>query len=247
MNASSPASSHLGTNLLRATEHRTWHATAASCGSVLLDEVVLGGGFRYGELTSIAGASGTGKSTLAYHAVASHLLRNECDEVAFIDTNRSFSAERLRDIITLHLRSEQPKGFQQTGYMYKGSPPKTPLDHNEALSKATLMLDRVRLLSTFNISGVVEAVGEIREALEKFKEARESSFLRGINYEMTHGEDEQDLEKGLEMELTNPKARDAVKCVGQIRMLVVDTVAAVANPLLAKDYVQGNMPPSPKQ
>ena len=247
MNASGLASSHLGTNLLRVAEQRTWHATAASCGSVLLDEVVLGGGFRYGELTSIAGASGTGKSTMAYHAVASHLLRNECDEVAFVDANGSFSAERLRDVITLHLRSEQPKGFKQAGYMYKESPPKTPLDHNEALLKASLMLDRVRLLSTFSISGVVEAVGEIREALEKFKEAWESTSLRGIDCGITHSEDEQDLKKGLEMELTNRKARDAVKGVGQIRMLIVDTVAAVANPLLAKDYIQGNMPPSPKQ
>ena len=36
----------------------------ASSGCVGIDETALGGGFRYGEITLIAGLSGTGKTTV---------------------------------------------------------------------------------------------------------------------------------------------------------------------------------------
>ena len=52
----------LGSNLLAAARaHENIRPTPASSGSAALDEGALSGGFRYGEITSIAGASGTGK------------------------------------------------------------------------------------------------------------------------------------------------------------------------------------------
>lgn len=53
----------LGSNLLTAArvhEHR--RPEPASSGSVVIDENALDGGFRYGEITSIAGTNGMGKT-----------------------------------------------------------------------------------------------------------------------------------------------------------------------------------------
>jgi len=53
----------LGSNLLRAARiHDTQRRAPASSGSAVIDEKALDGGFRYGEITSIAGSSGMGKT-----------------------------------------------------------------------------------------------------------------------------------------------------------------------------------------
>ena len=246
MNVQGLASAHLGLHLLRVAEKQIQHTSAASCGSVPLDEAALGGGFRYGELTSIAGSSSTGKSIISYHAAASHLLNNEYGEVVFIDTNGSFSVERLRDIIALRLHAKKCKDFQQVGYIYKESAPRMLDEQNDTLSEAISMLDRVKLMSTFNISGMVEAVGEVREALGKSIESRGSAPLRKGQKGIIDSEDEEDLEGRLEVGTATDETTDANDGASRIGMLIVDTVAAVANPLMAKDYVQGKKPPVPK-
>lgn len=65
-----PAPPLLGSNLLAAARaHEDTRPTPASSGSAALDEGALSGGFRYGEITSIAGASGTGKTLVSLNNV----------------------------------------------------------------------------------------------------------------------------------------------------------------------------------
>ena len=53
----------LGSNLLvSAQAHEGARPLPANSGSATIDQNALEGGFRYGEITSIAGASGTGKT-----------------------------------------------------------------------------------------------------------------------------------------------------------------------------------------
>lgn len=64
MSADSQATSALlGSHLLGAAKaHGILRPAPASSGSAVIDENALAGGFRYGEITSIAGISGTGKT-----------------------------------------------------------------------------------------------------------------------------------------------------------------------------------------
>lgn len=55
----------VGASLLRAALSRQTHLPERlSSGSAAIDDQALGGGFRYGEITAIAGAHGTGKTTV---------------------------------------------------------------------------------------------------------------------------------------------------------------------------------------
>lgn len=55
----------LGSTLYAAAKTKaTLLRPPASSGCTGIDEVALDGGFRYGEITSIAGARGTGKTTV---------------------------------------------------------------------------------------------------------------------------------------------------------------------------------------
>ena len=65
----------LGSNLLTAAvEHERLKPKPASSGSLGIDIDALDGGFRYGEITSVAGASGMGK-TLVKLRLSSSVLR----------------------------------------------------------------------------------------------------------------------------------------------------------------------------
>ena len=56
----------LGSTLLANEEEReSTRPDSASSGNRSIDAEVLDGGFRYGEITSIAGASGSGKTTVS--------------------------------------------------------------------------------------------------------------------------------------------------------------------------------------
>ncbi len=65
-----PAPPLLGSNILAAARaHESTRPAPASSGSAALDEGALSGGFRYGEITSIAGASATGKTLVGRNDV----------------------------------------------------------------------------------------------------------------------------------------------------------------------------------
>lgn len=60
----------LGSSLLASAKaHEKARPLPASSGSATIDQNALDGGFRYGEITSIAGASGTGKTLVGLETV----------------------------------------------------------------------------------------------------------------------------------------------------------------------------------
>ena len=62
-------------NLLALAEaHEQLQPAPASSGSSILDEAALEGGLRYGEITSIAGASGMGKSLVGFSIACGHAI-----------------------------------------------------------------------------------------------------------------------------------------------------------------------------
>ena len=59
----------LGSILLRASEnHDLQRPAPANCGSAAIDDCVLTGGFRYGEVTALSGADGVGKRLVWHNA-----------------------------------------------------------------------------------------------------------------------------------------------------------------------------------
>lgn len=57
----------LGSILLASAKaHEKSRPLPASSGSATIDQEALDGGFRYGEITAIAGASGTGKTLVGF-------------------------------------------------------------------------------------------------------------------------------------------------------------------------------------
>ena len=63
MSEDTAAPVQLGSNLLAAARaHDNSRPAPVSSGSAVIDEQALDGGFRHGEITSIAGNSGTGKT-----------------------------------------------------------------------------------------------------------------------------------------------------------------------------------------
>ena len=229
MSIEQAAAPYLGSHLLSLTEKHKPSQTGVSCGSTLVDDAALTGGLRYGEVTSIAGSSSTGKTSIAYHAAASHLLSSEHGEVVFVDTKGSFSAERLRDIVALRMRNNAThhKAFKETGYVYREV---APLEHTgNEIVEANKILDRVKLMTVFNIEGLAEAVGEIGQALEKSNETRGNSRSDDGEKKIIDSED------GIEGDLSE---RDQTS-ESRVGVLIVDIIANIVNPLLSKNYVQG--------
>ena len=225
---------HLGSDLLRAAEGQEQGLSLASCGIPLVDKVALDGGFRYGELSSVAGYASSSKGLLVYHAAANQLIENSGAEVVFIDSTNAFSAERLRDVLAIHLISKQKK-LQQSGYIYRSA--KESPNEAGAKSEATEMLSRVKLMSVFNISGMSEAIGEVGEALERLKKA--SLFQAPV----VDGEEwtEDDVLDHPRQDSTETSRKKSHPFAAGVTMLVIDNIADVVSPIMAKDYAQGNV------
>ncbi|SLM35598.1 dna repair protein rad51 homolog 2 o35719 [Lasallia pustulata] len=260
--AAEAAPAQLASALLEAALSRNESTpTPASSGLDEIDTVALHGGFRYGEITSIAGASGTGKTLIVLHAVASHLLQHKNGEVAFIDTTGSFSPIRLRDIILVRLKRQiQPSALKQSGYVYEKLPhDAVAKDNNLLRNEATEMLDRVRVMRVFDFAGVVEAVGEVGENCERISRLDENrkrhqhcETSENATREIADSQDE-DEENG-NVEVVGGAMYDAegsrmAKCevpvsdqdedIVGVGMIVLDTVTNVVGSLMAKSQVQG--------
>ncbi|KAL2055919.1 hypothetical protein ABVK25_003561 [Lepraria finkii] len=243
--AAQAAAPLLASNLLTSAKaHENSRPAPASSGSAVIDEEALSGGFRYGEITSIAGASATGKSLLAYHATASHLLAFPRGEAAFIDTTGSFSPFRLRDVLVFRLEAKfQRESYQQSGYVYE----KAPLNAKEAkkryVDEATAMLDRVKVMRVFDLAGVIEAVGEVgemRRSESQVAEKAEAVATRRSRDEIGDSEEEPDEEDDV---AAKPAAAEGGQEVdsqgGQVGIIVIDTMTNVASSLMSTSQTQG--------
>ncbi|KAL9581339.1 MAG: hypothetical protein Q9212_003960 [Teloschistes hypoglaucus] len=240
-----------GSTLLANEErHESSRPAPASCGNGAIDRGALDGGFRYGEITSIAGAKGTGKTLFAFHAIASHLLAHDSGEVVLIATS-DIHLPRLRDVLISRLeRHDQGPEFQESGYVYsKQSAREQP--NPDLAQRVTPMLERVRLSRVFDFPGVAEAVAEFTTNLEENDRRDQEAFdamekrLRGI----PDSEDEDEDSNALDFEehaAANPKGfddqdRNRLLQTASANMIVVDNIASVVGSMLANNQVQGSV------
>ena len=185
--------------------------------------------------------------------IASHLITHENGEIAFIDTTGSFSPLRLRDVLAYRLRAQSQRAkFKQAGYIYEIVSPNSNTMGQEAIEKATSMLDRVKVMRVFDFPGVVEAIGEVGEMWEAVSRAREEAEGRGArSYKAQDGiadsEDEAEemlddlpnLDKLSQEEDPPPPTSDES---GQIGVIVVDTITNVVSSIMSKSQAQGTIP-----
>ena len=98
----------LGSSLLAAARaHENARPAPASSGSAAIDRDALDGGFRYGEITAIAGASGTGKSLVGLRAVVRWMD-------GFVDTGNRLRLRCFASVILI----ARPIGFRVQALTY---------------------------------------------------------------------------------------------------------------------------------
>lgn len=163
---------------------------------------------------------------LALHLIASHLV-SQATHVVVVDACGTFAAETLRDIIVAKLADvANPSNFQHAGYMYQ--PPQGRSAADEALvDQATDMLDRVRLARIFDVTGLVEMIGEVRRACQA---AQSLSRPGDASVVMGTGGDAAAEHKGLMP--TGPADSLA------IGLVVVDDFASLLAPLITSNQIE---------
>ncbi|MCJ1244164.1 hypothetical protein MMC30_001362 [Trapelia coarctata] len=228
-----PAPPILGLALLSATISNPKTAPdPASTGCITLDKA-LRGGFRYGEITSMAGASGMGKTLIALHAAASHLISCTKSEVAIIDTTGTFSPLRLRNVISHHI-SQLPtsESYRQSGYVYEKVPANAKAGSSESLQeKATVMLDRVHVMRVFDFPGVVEAIGEVSERCEEYDRLQNDGHRREAVDKPEVGNSD-DGERGTVESEINAREHSLL---GDIGMIIIDNISNVISSMMSKN------------
>ncbi|KAF8445190.1 hypothetical protein BGX38DRAFT_1271401 [Terfezia claveryi] len=157
-------------------------APAASAASIYEQEVripeslyVTGKGYeaedielRYGELASIAGSSGSGKTLLGLHAVTTHLLTHPESHAAWVDTVGGFSARWLKEVVEGRITEARMQAEDEDGE-------RVVLGESEVVKMVGEVLDRVWVMRVFDWWGVVEAVGEVMGHVEGQAAAVEGS------------------------------------------------------------------------
>ncbi|MCJ1387699.1 hypothetical protein MMC18_000542 [Xylographa bjoerkii] len=216
-------------------------------------DTALHGGFRYGEITSLAGASGMGKTLvrpfshnlkaqISLHAVASHLVAYASGEAAIIDTTGSFSPLRLRDIIVHRLRQTGLVRYQQSGYVYEKVSTELEIESLESLrAKATEMLDRVKVMRVFDFAGVIEAIGEAGDLCKRDGRSSEEVDAERVREmeEVANSEDEGD-EVTISDEPEDPRAQDKRISSGRgLGMMIVDNIANLVSTAMSKNQTEG--------
>ncbi|KAL8933153.1 MAG: hypothetical protein Q9216_006500 [Gyalolechia sp. 2 TL-2023] len=239
----------LGSTLLAVEENHS-RATPApvSSGNHMIDKEALDQGFRYGEITSIAGPTGTGKTTLAYQAIASHLIAQDTGEIALIATTE-LSLAHLRDVLTDRIanQDQNPK-YHESGYVYKEQF-STKQSIPDLPSRVMSMLERVQICRVFDFPGIAEAVTEFGAKLEDNDQsgeaeciAKERDSVRGV----ADSDDEAEVEVSLEPDGGRHGQADAISdnAMGPERlracMIVIDNMANVIGSMMAKSQVQGH-------
>ncbi|KAL9599361.1 MAG: hypothetical protein Q9219_003894 [cf. Caloplaca sp. 3 TL-2023] len=241
----------LGSTLLASEEHReSRRPTPASSGNRSIDQEVLDGGFRYGEITAIAGAKGSGKTTLVYQAIASHLTAHKeaKTEVALIATTEP-SLAQLRDILIARIsKHNQGHEFHESGYVYRKQPFTAQPTHD--ISNTVLsMLECVQIYRVFDFPGVVEAITEFSTRLEeKDRCDRAEMSMEGNNRKQNvtdseDGAEDEALSKtdGNCQNITDVASDQVTAAAGSPgSMIVVDNIANVVGSMITRSQVQGH-------
>ena len=168
-------------------------------------------------------------------------MANENGEIAFIDTTGSFSPLRLRDVIAHRLSCPPSEAvYQQSGYVYEivHSHPK-PETLNVFREKATLMLDRVRVMRVFDYAGAVEAIGEVSERCDEHERPQGSVYQKNVYKDATLAKEIANSQESDDEE--TDKLNICVQPVidGGIGMVIIDNIASVMSPMLSKNQTEG--------
>ncbi|KAL8728872.1 MAG: hypothetical protein Q9166_005112 [cf. Caloplaca sp. 2 TL-2023] len=252
-NSHEAAPALLGSTLLANEEKLgTSRPRPVSSGNKAIDTQALEGGFRYGEIASIAGASGTGKTLLVFQAIASLLIAHDKGEVALIATIDPPLA-RLRDILVSRLvRHDQGPECEESGYVYRKQssvvhPPE------DLQSRVASMLDRVRLSRVFDFPGVAEAIGEIGARLDETERIRDAENnanhqSREQSRERSIADSEDEVESSSLPDADASATENTTTAKDQLEaplslpasMIVIDSIANVVGSMMAKSQVQGH-------
>ncbi|KAL8683111.1 MAG: hypothetical protein Q9186_000925 [Xanthomendoza sp. 1 TL-2023] len=237
----------LGSTLLAIAEKQALlQPSPASSGNHAIDTEALDGGYRYGEITCIAGASGTGKTLLAFQAIASHLITHKEGEVALIATT-DIPLTRLKDVLVNRItRQKRAPEFCESGYVYRKQVA-TADPTQDVQTCVALMLERVRLSRAFDFPGVAEAIGEFGARLEAH-DVKDKAKSHGVDHRgaRTVADSEDEVESNPSPKKKDhvhedaPGARVEAAEIIPASMIVIDNVANVLGSMMTKSQLQGH-------
>ncbi|KIW06493.1 uncharacterized protein PV09_02929 [Verruconis gallopava] len=216
------------------------HNAKIASGYTAIDEA-LNGGFKCGQITCISGERGNGKTLIAFHVIANHLLSSQGSQAAIIDTTGTFDVLRLRNVIVDQIKDKRVHEHAAAAREIKG----VVVDHDDALDEtetiARQALDRMKIMRVFDFVGLREAINEIKEDLENVEKDEEVAGQGVAN----HGQQTCIADSQAEDGDEDIMASDAKKYIPEspklesVSLLVVDNITSVLNPHLKTDYVQG--------
>lgn len=173
------------------------------------------------------------------------MLSSEKGEVAFVDTTGSFSPLRLRNVLASRLESQyRSSEYHQVGYVSESTQPISAARDEPLNEQADRLLDRVKVMRVFDLAGVIEALEEVGQMLEKRDER-----LRNVG--------DMHLEDG-KREVNDSEDNVYVGCVeinvhdeqltertsnahdDQVGMFIVDTITNVVSSIVSRNQVQGS-------
>ena len=181
------------------------------------------------------------KPQISLHAIASHLIAHPAGEAAIIDTTGSFSPLRLRDVIVSRLHQTDVVRYQQSGYVYEKVPVEVSFEGLALLkTKATEMLDRVKVMRVFDFAGVIEAIGEAGDLCKKaglsFGEVEPHRLQTTVVANSEDEEDEVTASIKPEDERVQHEQTPSSGCLG---MILVDNIANLVTTAMSKSQTEG--------
>ncbi|KAF2656236.1 hypothetical protein K491DRAFT_715616 [Lophiostoma macrostomum CBS 122681] len=168
------------------------------------------GGLRMGSVVAVSGEGGAGGQLgLAY--LASTLLSVPKCTAAVIDTTGNVDVLRIYTILVSRLKRDSELFRRQQG-IYSGSEKEEGKERRLSEEElAATFLDRVKIMRVFDLVGVMEAVGEVRDGLEgrgKVEATREEDKKMGEGEKKK--EDDADKDEKQEGASKKEKARKTV-------------------------------------
>ncbi|KAL5441862.1 hypothetical protein PMIN06_009213 [Paraphaeosphaeria minitans] len=121
-------------------------------------DAALGGGLVGGRVVGVWGEAGGGGGEICLALLSSCLLDNPHASAAVVDTTGNFDVLRLYAFLLA--------GLQGDAGVLRGLKEAVGMGELSAEDVAAKALDRVKIMRAFDLVGVMEAVGEVRDELE---------------------------------------------------------------------------------
>ena len=110
------------------------------------------------------------------------------------------------------------------------------------LEKATSMLDRVKVMRVFDFAGVVEAISEVKDMMEKIAQKSENTQVLAFQKRRDEvGDSEEEVDE--EDDERQPESRQEGSILEphsvSIGMIIFDTITNVVSAMMTKSQIQG--------